>query len=89
MVEEVPDLLERYPELNPRERQSLKNWLREARFVHFAELLSDADAAANLSRARHGDAELRKMLRAQSHRQLGYLIAALLTLAVFAVVIIR
>jgi hypothetical protein len=89
MAEQVVGLLEKYPELNQRERQSVKNWLRGARYVHFAELLSQADAAANLSRAYAVDVELRKMLRAQANRQLAYAVAAFLTLPMLALTIVR
>jgi hypothetical protein len=87
MAEEVVQLLERYPELGGRERQCVKNWLRTARHVHFAELLSQGETAANLSRACAVDAELRKMLRDQANRQMGYLLAAFLSLTMLALTI--
>jgi hypothetical protein len=81
---EVVDLLGRYQDAAPHERQSVKNWLAKARHVQFAQLLSDPQAAANLTRARAVDAELRQALQAQARRQLRVATGAFLTVAVLA-----
>lgn len=79
---EVVDLLGRYSDASPHERQSVKNWLRSARHVQFAQLLADAKAAAYLTQARALDADLRKALQAQSSWQLRYATGAFLTVTI-------
>lgn len=83
-TEEVADLLSRYSNIAPRERRSVQSWVRGARYVPFAQLLSQAESAANLSRACVLDSDLRGALQAQANRQLLYATAVFLTVTIWA-----